>query len=248
MGTARRRSLLKGFLALPIVSSFAKLDTLGQFSRSVSSTKDDPHYDQKYLAVLILRHINTAQAWHYLALGRYAEIKELNTSSSMSALVTSEKAASRGIGGPLHARLNFDGKEIVPGWKFALSARQDRLGYVASVNPVQPELLPAFSTDEAGIIFEGHPLTSDILAMTGGAEALLGSPAPIKSSPSSPSWFASLVMSLAFVPPFLCACRYCTQYPCCCDPCCLCGPDCVSGCTGSICVNCGCVGCTYCCC
>ncbi len=245
---SRRRSILKGFLAVPLVSTFKRLNAFGEPGDSSSVDINDPVYQQKFLAVRILRLVNTAEAWFKKEYGHYADLDQLNSSTTMKKFLESDKAETRGIGRTLHTQLQFNQDEIVPGWMLAHTIRQDLMGYVSLATPMDTKSFPSYSTDHKGIIFEGQALagyTSPSLIVA--ANQALESGTPIKAGASaSPDRLKSILKSLAFAPHWICICRACTQYPCCCDPCCACAQDCTA--CFLACMNCGCESCAWCCC
>src|SRR5260370_8096518 len=153
MSSTGRRNLLKSFLALPFVHG-----TLGQLVRGASAAEGDAAYEQKYLAVRILRHINTVQAWHKRELQRYASVEEFKSSPTVQRFLGSGMAERAGLGASFYAQLKFGAKAIAPLWQLTLTPSQDHDRYVASVSPVIGDELPAFATDDRGIIYQGRQL------------------------------------------------------------------------------------------
>lgn len=241
MAATGRRNLLKSFLTLPFLHS-----TVSRFSAG-GSPESDAQYEQKYLAVRILRHMNTVQAWHKRELERYADLEEFKSSPTVQRFLDSGTAERAGLGASFYAQLKFDAKEVVHGWQLTLTPSQDRQRYVASVRSVIGDEFPAFATDERGIIYQGRPLDGGSPTEIGAADRVLESSMPIRhvNKASLRYRLESIVGSLAFAPkPFICACRACRDYPCCCDPCCSCAGYCPGG--GVCCIDCGCVSCVWC--
>jgi len=160
MSLSSRRSLLKTILALPIVSSASEI--FGQSQQGASPAAADSDYQQKFLAVRILRLINSAEATHGKThKDECLDLSELNKCAAMNLILKSDKMEERGIGASLHSVLDFEANEIVPGWILSHYLRKDATGYLALMTPTSTRL-PAFSTDEKGIIYEGRPLGSTV--------------------------------------------------------------------------------------
>jgi hypothetical protein len=242
MSTTGRRNLLKSFLALPFVHG-----TFGRFIKEGPQLLiNDAAFEQKYLAVRILRHINTVQAWHKREVKHYAGVNEFISSPTVRKFLDAGTAERAGLGASFYSQLKFDAKEIVPGWRFTLTLSDGRQRYMASVSPVNGDEFPAFSTDERGIIYQGRPLDAGSPTNVATADRMLESSMPIRhmNKFGLRYYLESVVGGLAFAPkPLICACRACRDYPCCFDPCCSCASDC----PGLVCcIDCGCESCVWC--
>jgi hypothetical protein len=241
-----RRSIVKRLLALPFVSFMGVRDVLAQVPPPAVNEED---HSQKFLAVSILRHINTAESWHRHESGHFGGLEELNDSTAMNRLLKHPQAEKAGIGASLHARLHFVTPEVVPGWRLSLTPTADGLGYVALVTPVgRPDSMPSYASDERGVIFQGSALDASVGTCTTTAREAVGSPAPITTqTEASPRRLRSVIRNFAFGPAshFIClGCTACVEFPCCCGDCC----SCQNGTVGTLCINCGCEGCPWCCC
>jgi hypothetical protein len=246
----RRRSLLKSIATLPFAPFVGKLGSFAQLGTGASGSQAEQEYQQKYLAVRILRHINTVQAFFRKELQQYADVEDFKSSDTVRKFLDSGVAERAGIGRSLYEQLQWDEKEIVPGWQLTLLRSTDRNRYLVSLRPAgAAEEFPTFATDERGLIHEGQPLAIDAVAQATTIEELVDSPKPIRTHPSSaPSRLGAILSSLALIPSslaILCLCKHCGYYNCCCDSCC---GGCQTGCDPAFncCLNCGCSACVWC--
>lgn len=232
-----RRSILGGVLAIP-----AGLSSLFRTDPSASKPDpNDPNWQFRFLAVQILRHINTVQALFYRNNGHYADTRGLLGSAELRTILNSKKAEEKGIGQTLFGRLSFEGQEIVAGWNYKLLLGEDSSSYHVEMWPAEQQTAPQFSTDESGIINQETPIGSST------------SPVAEVRKSTITARARSVLQALAAVLPDYCRkcyCCFCTEYSCCGDPCCSCTTDCLhgNGCTGNLCYDCGCIGCPFVCC
>jgi len=218
---------------LPVVAVFTESRLFGQ-----SVSEENERYESKFLAVRILRLINTIQLRHFEALGHYADLAELKTSESTERWLNNKKAEKTGLGRSLYSVLHFERKEIVPGWEFEIVLRDDRRSYVVTMKDSSGKGLGAFSTDQEGIIYEGTSLAAVNSDEVWQSAQLIIAGKPIETHDNR--GLASLLKTIAFGPvPAQRGC--CTMYPC------QCFGSCQSGSTGGLCTNCGCPCCVWCC-
>jgi hypothetical protein len=171
----------------------------------------------------------------------------------MNKLLKDPKAEKAGIGASLHARFHFDKPEIVPGWRLSLGPAADWLGYVALVTPAgRSDSMPAYASDERGVIFQGMALDGGIGTSITTARETVGSAGPITAqtgqTETPPRRLRSVIQNFALgpAPNFFCiGCQACRgEFSCCCGDCC----SCQDGPVDSLCYNCGCPSCVWCCC
>jgi hypothetical protein len=249
-----RRTFLAKLFSLPVAfaamsrTAFAKLAMVG-----FSDETEESRY--KSLGRNVLRFINTAQAWHNIGVGsgQYAELGELAQSETMSRL--RDKLANHPqLGTSFQDNLRILEKEIVPGWQLEFRLSPERSEYLAVLRDVSGKTSGCLSTDQRGVIYEGAPLDSLLLASHSSSplNTLNSVPlqvATIETNTSLTVRIRELLRNIASVPDFVCPCRVsCGGENICCYPCCLtCTSTCdvSSGC--SCCVNVGCLSCVWCC-
>lgn len=229
----KRRTLVKQFLNLPIVASIFKFSSFQSKPLPDSETR---RRQAEFLAVSIVRLINTAQAWHFESFGHYTDLETLRNSEAMSKLLRSERAEKHGIGRSLHSKLRFDMPEIVPGWKLKFTLGENQNSYAATLSDISGEKMGSFTSDDSGIISASDPL------------AIMNA----KQTQTPRRRLMSLVGSIIFgplaVPQSSCTCPYgfCTECFLFCDEYCCPSQSCrkifFSGC-----FSCGCVSCIWCC-
>lgn len=233
-----KRSFVKAVLALPIIASIAKVCL---FADDVPGDSHSPEFLQKFLAVRILRLLNTAERWHFEANGRYVDVRELCTSEAMDRLLHNAKIDKGGSGRTLYSTLKFENSEVVPGWKFELRIAEDGQSYLATLRDVSGRSLGAFASDQIGVIHEGESL--DTRASSGQALAAAETVVIARMAPATNGHFRRvglMLKALAFGPSVAYA-GCCTEYSC--DPC-----GCCEAHGGPGCYNCGCSGCPWSCC
>jgi hypothetical protein len=238
-----RRTLVKYVIAIPVVGAVAKQWLFG--SDNPFKNEKDPDYDKKFLAVSIIRMINTAQRHHLTTFGRYADISDLWQSEAAINFLDSPAAESARMGRSLYSSLRFDKPEIVSDWRFDFKPKPNGQGYTVALSSRSATDLGAFSSDERAVIYQGthlavSPSDWDRLPV---AEIVAGAPLGSSNSKQTASGgrVASLFKGIAFGPTVAQAACQCNPFPCCCI--CNCSSDFVSGCT-----NCGCTNCVWCCC
>jgi hypothetical protein len=209
-------------------------------------------------AINTIRLLNTAERRHFVKFGRYAVLGTLAQSAPVNAFLDSQNAASKGIGRNAFNSLRLDRQEITPGWKlsFSLSPEQDR--YTLLLSDATKGGSFGFSSDEAGIIWEGKVtgVSGGEGAWQSGRSLIQGHPIGQKPAPVKRSRIAALFQTIAasvIVPVHATHCGGTGE--CCCDlVCCHTAPcACVGTCQtqhpgGEIeCDNCGCACCPWCC-
>jgi hypothetical protein len=230
MGRTGRRSVLKVLASLPVISWLPHLELFGKGGSEYAQPESRP----EYIAVQILRHLNTAQCWHKGDHGHYAELAKLDGSAAMERLLSSEKVEQVGLGKALHEQLRFDHEEIVPGWKLGFAVADDQAHYVVTLSPTENSSLLSMSTDERGVIYYGSGVSSDTLT------GMMRAPELVQKKKDFRDRAVSAIRSLAFG--FM-TCSYCDPFPCACPSCC-CTTN--SNCAACDCTNCGCDACVWC--
>lgn len=223
MDTATRRTLLKRLLSLPIVGSIAKLNVFAMESPAATASEEEERKRQ-FLAVRILRLINTAEAWHFGSLRQYADLETLRKSDALAQLLKSEKAEEKGIGRSLYSTLRFDTDDITSGWAFSLRVGERGSSYEATMTDTTEKGMDSFKTDHTGII-------------RGSKEPLESVSFWQQATQRASSFLKSIALGPLATP----------QIGCCCyggNCCCYC-PHCISHCFFS-CYNCGCGNCPWC--
>lgn len=247
MLTRERRKVLKSFLTVPLLSLAGKVNLFGQILNGTSETDQVEAFQSRYLAVQILRHINTAQLWFKAEYGHFGQLSELNDSFVMERFLQDKRVEKAGLGTTFHSRLQFSQKEILPGWSFKFGSYGDQMGYLARISPTGSNETVSFSTDETGLIYQGKALDEDPQEASQGARATLDSATPIVTSRSvAPNRLVRALRNMAVSPDFFCiGCSACgPPVPCCCGDCCSCQAIGIAG----QCINCGCPSCVWCCC
>lgn len=254
MPLTERRSFFKSLFALPIARNLS--GTIGEQS-SESDTKFQAWaYEQQYMAVKILRHINSVQNIFRWERGRYSDLLGMYDSKAVSDFFSRPEIEGTGIGNSFGRNLKFGEDEIVPGWSLRFGVRVDGLKYVATLNHTTSKQLQSFATDELGLILGGRALDTPEIDAVAKATEVLESSAPIKTrAATSGSTITNLLRSLAVgatdAPPPNCGCNppyccNCFMYVCCCPPA-YCGYCCPAPNPGTCCINCGCSNCPWCC-
>lgn len=239
MQPATRRTLLRVLVRLPIVAGIVEC---GLFGRNISlggeSDQDRERHETKFAAVRIIRLINTIERHHFEAFGHYADLEELRTSQATNNWLDSNRAEKAGLGRSMFATLNFDRKEIVPGWELAFKLKDDRRSYITTIKDSSGKGGGAFSSDQQGIIHEGESL-----AETGSDEVwqsarlvTAGNPIEVHEHGRLSSFFKLIAFG-----PVAAYAGCCQMYPCNCS--CRCQEGGVPGC-----YDCGCTCCVWCCC
>lgn len=234
-----RRSLVKTILSWPIVAAVAKSQLFGSVPGSAQVQSEI--FEKRYLAVRILRFLNTVERWHFDPTGQYAELSELQGSEALRRMLDSPETENRGIGRSLYSQLDFERQDIAPGLGLHFKLSKSKKDYLAVVHDTSARGLGAFSTDAAAIIYEGKSLNmGQFGTQWKSVEVLSGARAIGSPNEGSPQRAGSLLKSLAFGPVFFQDVQ-CGGFSCC--SCNGCNGGWVSGCT-----NCGCSSCVWCCC
>jgi hypothetical protein len=248
MSITNRRALLGRLLALPAAVTAM---TKASFGQVTNAPIQDPNYEHKFLAVNVLRLINTAEAWHNRDNGFYADMNQL-VASSVIEQIRARLKSNENLGDSLQSHVRFLEKEIVPGWALAFKVSDDRKGYVADLTDVSGKVRCNFSSNERGVIYQNLPL--DSLATPTGVQASTEREKPVSweatlNSPKSfGSSFRNALKGIVPLPFLICLCKVCTDFPVCCSPCCnSCSTVCGIGFGCACCVNAGCQSCPWCC-
>lgn len=233
MWTISRRTAVKSLLGVPLAAAVAKYPLYA----SVIPPDAGSDYERKFLAVRILRLVNSVQLFHLDSQGHYSNLSELGKLESADRWLDSKGAEEARIGRLLYSKLHLGEDEIVPGWKIKYRLRNDKPLYSVVLKDISAEHLGAFATDQSGVIYEGTHIGTDVSDVDWQpADALiLGS--PIEAGHGKQGKYTALLHKVAFGP----------TEPCCggCCPGCSCfGPN--QGVPG--CRDCGCPCCVWCCC
>lgn len=245
MELTTRRKLLVILARVPVLATIAGWSLFGRkvsvqdVVAELSGNKDQEH-DRKLLAVRVLRFINTVERSHFETSGSYVQLAEIGKSELVEELIKSKAMEKAGLGLSLFSTLRFDEEEIVPGWRFALRLKGDRLAYVATISD-SSEKLGAYASDQKAVIHEGASIAPD----GNGSEiwdsaSLLLSGSPIEGHAHSSS-FARFFRTVAFgTSSVLADAAKCCQS-------CPCGGNCQDTFILGQCTNCGCTCCVWCC-
>lgn len=249
MSAVDRRTLLSKALKLPLLATILGKRALAAAASAVPDPAQKDIYEFKFLAVRILRVINTAQAWHKHNNGSYAEIAALFESQTMADLRSKFHTIVE-FTDSFHSNLHYADAEIVPGWELKLQLTDSGDGYIARMIDVSGATQTAFSTDQLGVIYEGQTLETagSPASLPANAQLAINSPQVINSGPRPLSTkIRSLLLSIAMIPTPECPCYgLCWQYPCCCPLCCGGNQYCALG-YCVCCLNCGCSPFVWCC-
>lgn len=236
MQSTTRRALLRILVRLPIVAAIAEYGLFG-LGQHLDREVDD-RFDKRLQAVNILRLINTVQLWHFHEFGHYADLGELRTSEAMERWLNDERSEKRGMGRPLYSTLDFEGTEISPGWRFEFRLRDDRRGYVVTLDDYLGKGFGAFSTDQRGVIHEGELLADIDRSENWDSAALVsyGKPIEVHKPHGLATRFKTFLLG-----PITALAGCCIKFPCACS--CSC-----QGSSQPLCFDCGCQCCVWCCC
>lgn len=238
-----RRAFIKTLMGLPVVGYV----TNWLFGWSdVSWSDESRRHEAKFLAVRVIRLINTAERRYFNAEGRFTNLTVLWDSEPANQFLNSKGANSADLGRSLYSTLNFGSREVTPGWRLDFSLQSRASGYLVRMTDISDRKLGAFASDESGRIHEGKAATEQSLDLSQPAAAQLLSAWQIGTStgtrPVSTGTLGSLLDISSFGPLIAYAGCHCVTYPCCCN----CGCD--TNPNGGCAVDCGCVDCTWCCC
>jgi hypothetical protein len=191
-----------------------------------STTLEAEEEEQKrqFVAVRILRLINTAEAWHFGSFNQYTDLENLQKSDALTRLLESEKAEEKGIGRSLYSTLCFDSDEIIAGWTLKLKVGDNGGSYALSLTDISGKSKVTFTSDNKGIIRGGKEPVESISTWQ-------------QTSRRAVSFFKTIALGPLAAP----------QIGCCCfggSCCCYC-PHCISHCFFN-CYNCGCGSCVWC--
>jgi hypothetical protein len=244
MGNTTRRSVLGVLVSLPVVGLLTKVRLFGWRSDTHSATSTISSQQQKYLAVRILRLVNTVERQYFAKHGSYADPSRVFQDRTAHEWMESAKAKKAGLGSDFYSTLQFDADEVSPDWNMKFALKANGSGYLVAIRSMHEEELGAFATDENAVIYEGNTLVASELEpnwMTPG-DLVSGDPIDSPSHAAPVGRLAAVLKGFAFTPAVVEAqSGGCQQYPCC--SACSCEGAWISGCT-----NCGCCGCIWCCC
>lgn len=244
METTSRRTVMKKLLALPLLGGVANWKLIAS-SFPLGAAYDETHAtsENRFLAIRMLRLINTAELRYFMAQGHYADPTELHELDEVNQFLDSEKAQIKGIGRSLYSALHFDREEIVPGWQFKFKFQgKERRSYVVTLNDVSQRQVGALSTDDKGVIYEGvslAPTESGSARFDASSVLVAGRALGSSKDPSRKvaSFFRTVALGAGTTIPTEC-CGGCCNCSCCCPP----GSGGQNGCN----TNCGCGSCTWC--
>lgn len=234
-----RRTFIKALMGVPVVGYV----TNWLFGwAGVSWSDEERRHEAKFLAVRVIRLLNTAEQRYFDAKGRFGDLAVLWDSLPAKQFLNSKGADSAGLGRSFYSTLDFGRREVTPGWGLDFSLKAGASGYLVRMTDISGSKLGAFASDENGTIHEGKAAAGRSLELSRPAAAQLFSAAPIGTTTGvrhvSTGALGSLLEIASFGPLIAYAECHCSGYPCCCN----CGCGCSPG------INCGCVDCTWCCC
>jgi hypothetical protein len=243
MTTVQRRTLMKVVLRAPVVGVFAKWVLFGWDTPIWKNTEANERFERKFLAVRVLRLINTAQYFYFEEFHRYADLDELWRAETVDKYLDSSSAEKVSLGRSLFRILQFGESEVVPGWRLRFELKDEGRNYRVTLEDITGAALGAFATDHDAAIFEGEGIAAmqDAGGIARYGPALLVAGRQINSVDARPRTLAALFKAVSLVPSEVLAACSCTQYPCCC------ACSCQGG-GGPLCKNCGCLSCVWCCC
>jgi hypothetical protein len=246
MTATQRRTWIKRIVSLPAIAVFGKLNLFAKETPSAGGGNVGEGYESISRAVRILRLINTAENWHKSENGNYLNIPDLAKSEAISKLESNSKAEEMGIGATLISEIEFEAKEIAPGWHLEIALSKNGLAYTARLTRTKQDGFRSFATDQDGIIYEGNHAAglSVSLSQSRATEVLEDSRALGTHPQVSRGRISRLAWSLAFAAfPAPTGGCFGPGYP----PC-SCGGQCATACSGGAtnCFNCGCIGCVWC--
>lgn len=213
-----RREFFQKLLAIPLI--------FYPFRRAFADDHlSKEKWQHQYLAIRILRLLNTLEHWYSLENRYFLALAELPDSLASAELTRNKRAEDAGIGKSLYQQLQLGEEEIVKGWKLQFALAEDGLGYLATITDTSELNVAGFSTSEKGVILRNERL----------GEAT--------KDPPSESRIRRFFEGVAgVVRPT--ACVFCwEEFPCRCGLCCSCQQM-----GGELCLNCGCPQCVWCCC
>lgn len=250
-----RRKFLAWLGALPIICDWK--EALG-YARPKRLVADQKSKDM-YLAVEILRLINTVQLWNFREAGKRVALEHLHECIGYKNLMEGVPDRFRGV----TEKFPADGSFQVNGYDIFVVPGTDPSKYLAAVSMKGPEYSFNFVTDELARIYQGLPPGAE----TGCAEmgkSLLDARAKERDTLApavETRWWPKLMATIMFsrflgssTPPqgqnYGCACCANSNYLFCTVPNgCVCDPECPSGCPSGesyCCVNCGtCTSCIW---
>jgi hypothetical protein len=231
----RRFSKLMCIMPLGVIAARA-------FGISSSQSRDE--HEHRFLAVRVLRLLNTLELWFQKEHGRYGSMAELLDSPGFTKLKNTNDTESYGIAGSLIPRVSFLDEEIIPGWK--LRVRITPHDYTITINDADSGY--AFATDEKGVIYTGVPVADSRQDdyLNHAAEYSIAAARPIGALRTPWAKFRRATvrvagfMLMAQLPE--CTNSVCEEFRCSC--CCSCNEGTIPG----LCHNCGCQSCVWCCC
>jgi hypothetical protein len=250
----RRRKFLAYLATLPVISEWTEALGYAHPQRPVRDEK----WKSRFFAVEILRLINTAERWNFLATGQHVSKESLPQCIGYKKLV--EKIPARFMN--VLSKFPSDGSFQVPGYDIYVAPSTDLSKYAAAVSMKGPEYNFTFVSDEVGVISEATPLSAqagydEITKFLVDARGK-ASDAPTRNGEAH--WWPRLLGTIMFsrllgfaVPPLQlnqgCACCQ-AEFPCSVPSGCQCFTDCPnSNCTDGetyCCANCGtCSSCTW---
>lgn len=147
-----RRKFITFLGAVPLVKEWKELLGGRQAPRSA-----DPDWKLKFLAVELLRLVNTAEHRHFSLTGTHVPLKELPQSEGFKTVFSSDVMKKRFRG--ILDRLTDDNRFDLPGLKVSAETNGDGTKYTALASGSGTQNDFAFATDETGIIYRAIPLT-----------------------------------------------------------------------------------------
>lgn len=226
MRATSRRSLIKTLAGLPVFTALSRLNVPAFDPRGRVDQAGDA-FDDNFLAIQVLRWVNTAQRCHFEASGQYTEPRNLLKVEKVRQFMERVEHARR------NPKPQFERNEIVPGWRFRFALEEkERRRYLVTMQRTAGAGGGALSSDETGVIFEGDRLSpTDSTSAWPTAGFVLAGGTVIGTDARRSRGVTAFLRTVALGGPF--------PQGGCCNGCC---SDC--SCKGKY--NCGCVPCTWC--
>lgn len=243
-----RRNWFRSAFAFTAATMFTKMNLFAQQAASSPARSQAfselTTFEQGFVAVLTTRHLNTLERWYQVENHTYGSVGDLVSSSAMSRIRQDKFAEGEAIGASLSNLLQYDQDTIVPGWSLALTLRDGRDGYLLLMRSLDRGV--AFASDEVGRIFRGTP-NPGAPDSPRAIDDILLAPQQIGSRKEN-NTFRALLGSLTLpsrpsVPGRPITSQDCVEFPCGCMCSCQEGHEPIT-----LCRNCGCLACLWCCC
>jgi hypothetical protein len=150
-----RRKFVTSLSAFPLIGSW--IDAL-KVPPPQEPLKRDNEWKVKFLAVQIVRFVNTIEAWNFNLTGKHVRLSDLSTCPGFSQLVANEKLVKTHFKRVVPYFATNQPK--IPGYDIWVENTDDGSRYSALVWMQGPDYSFGFASNEAGLIYEGSPLAS----------------------------------------------------------------------------------------